>query len=102
MLFLDYTVYFYILLHIGCKNLSKVTRVCPRHPPFKLNGKFVSRPLSSTIDYHFNYIFRFSSIHGFVKPNDQRALNLMNTAAAECMQSFPDIVLAYGESDEMS
>eukprot|EP01147_Barroeca_monosierra_P006592 gene6592-7531_t len=45
---------------------------------------------------------RFSSIHGFVKPNDQRALNLMNTAAAECMQSFPDIVLAYGESDEMS
>ncbi|EGD77187.1 tRNA(His) guanylyltransferase [Salpingoeca rosetta] len=45
---------------------------------------------------------RFSALHEFEKPNDARALELMNEAARECMLAFPDIVLAYGESDEMS
>ena len=45
---------------------------------------------------------RFSAEHGFTKPNDHRALSVMNDAAIECMNAFPDILLAYGESDEMS
>lgn len=45
---------------------------------------------------------KFSSKHNFSKPNDSRALNLMNRAALLVMQEYRDIVLAYGESDEYS
>ena len=38
----------------------------------------------------------------FAKPNDRRALDLMNTAAEEVVKQFVDIVLAYGQSDEYS
>jgi tRNA(His) guanylyltransferase len=38
----------------------------------------------------------------FDKPNDKRALDLMNAAATEVVRSFVDIVLAYGQSDEYS
>lgn len=43
---------------------------------------------------------RFSDAHDFEKPNDVRALDLMNRAAKAVMEEFPDIVLAFGESDE--
>lgn len=45
---------------------------------------------------------RFSSEHDFIKPNDERALRLMDHAAMVVMQEFPDIVLGFGESDEFS
>ncbi|PCH42521.1 tRNAHis guanylyltransferase [Wolfiporia cocos MD-104 SS10] len=45
---------------------------------------------------------RLSSEHGFVKPNDERALELMDHAARDVMNEFKDIVLAFGESDEYS
>ncbi|CAL0305043.1 unnamed protein product [Lupinus luteus] len=49
---------------------------------------------------HFH---RFSEIHEFVKPNDERALNLMNSCAMAVLEEFrPDIVFAYGVSDEYS
>lgn len=38
----------------------------------------------------------------FEKPNDRRALDLMNVAANEVVRSFHDVVLAYGQSDEYS
>ncbi|KAF2768819.1 tRNAHis guanylyltransferase [Teratosphaeria nubilosa] len=38
----------------------------------------------------------------FEKPNDRRALDLMNTCAIEVMRQFFDVVLAYGQSDEYS
>mmetsp|Transcript_14721 Transcript_14721/g.17205 ORF Transcript_14721/g.17205 Transcript_14721/m.17205 type:complete len:275 (-) Transcript_14721:965-1789(-) len=44
----------------------------------------------------------FTTEHGFSKPNDERALNLMNCCAMECVKHFSDIVLAYGQSDEYS
>lgn len=45
--------------------------------------------------------FRFSERHGFVKPNDPLALELMNEAARCVMQEFKgQITLAFGESDE--
>ncbi|KIY43870.1 tRNAHis guanylyltransferase [Fistulina hepatica ATCC 64428] len=45
---------------------------------------------------------RFSDAHGFEKPNDIRALQLMDHAAQDVMNEHPDIVLAFGESDEYS
>lgn len=45
---------------------------------------------------------RFSDEHDFEKPNDVRALRLMNEAAESCLRKFQDIVLAYGQSDEYS
>lgn len=45
---------------------------------------------------------KFSDKHKFQKPNDSRALNLMNKAAATVMEEFKDILLAYGQSDEYS
>lgn len=45
---------------------------------------------------------RFSEVHNFEKPNDDRSLNLMNESAEKVMADFRDIVLAYGQSDEYS
>ncbi|KAG8946994.1 tRNA-His guanylyltransferase [Tulasnella sp. 424] len=43
---------------------------------------------------------RFSDTHAFVKPNDIRALRLMDNAAEDVMRALPDAMLAFGESDE--
>ncbi|XP_066366496.1 uncharacterized protein [Miscanthus floridulus] len=48
---------------------------------------------------HFH---RFSKIHAFEKPNDKNALRLMNACATAVLEKFPDIVFAYGVSDEYS
>ncbi|CAM8995025.1 unnamed protein product [Rhodiola kirilowii] len=48
---------------------------------------------------HFH---RFSEVHGFEKPNDAQALNLMNSCAVAVLNEFPDIIFAYGVSDEYS
>jgi len=45
---------------------------------------------------------KFCDLHGFVKPNDDRAIGLMNAAAMSVMLEFRDIVIAYGVSDEYS
>ncbi|KAI0649201.1 tRNAHis guanylyltransferase [Trametes meyenii] len=45
---------------------------------------------------------RLSTEHDFVKPNDERALQLMDHAARDLMNEFKDIVLGFGESDEYS
>ena len=43
---------------------------------------------------------RFSDLHGFQKPNDLRALQLMDRAAQDVLRTSGDIVLGFGESDE--
>lgn len=43
---------------------------------------------------------RLSDHYAFVKPNDRRALDLMNAAAVEVMKELPDLCIAYGVSDE--
>ncbi|MCJ1402079.1 tRNA-histidine guanylyltransferase 1-like [Xylographa trunciseda] len=43
---------------------------------------------------------KFSSKYGFEKPNDRRALDLMNAAATGVLKELPDICFAYGLSDE--
>ncbi|KAK9451036.1 tRNAHis guanylyltransferase-domain-containing protein [Limtongia smithiae] len=45
---------------------------------------------------------RFSAHYKFAKPNDRRALNLMNHAARAVMEQIPDTTAAYGQSDEYS
>jgi tRNA(His) guanylyltransferase len=45
---------------------------------------------------------KFTSDHGYVKPNDIRGLSLMNHCAAAIMSDWGDIVMAFGESDEYS
>ncbi|KAJ5361781.1 hypothetical protein N7541_002625 [Penicillium brevicompactum] len=45
---------------------------------------------------------KLSDHYGFVKPNDRRALDLMNAAAVEVMKDLPDLCIAYGVSDEFS
>ncbi|EYE99031.1 tRNA guanylyltransferase [Aspergillus ruber CBS 135680] len=45
---------------------------------------------------------KLSGRYSFVKPNDRRALDLMNAAAVEVMKELPDLCVAYGVSDEYS
>lgn len=43
---------------------------------------------------------RFSEVHEFEKPNDEQALNLMNSCAMAVLQEFQDVIFSYGVSDE--
>lgn len=45
---------------------------------------------------------QFSATYSFEKPNDIRALHVMNRAARALMAAFPDVQMAYGDSDEYS
>ncbi|XP_066581041.1 probable tRNA(His) guanylyltransferase [Prorops nasuta] len=45
---------------------------------------------------------KFSDKHEFNKPNDLSALELMNRAAVNVMDTYNEILLAYGQSDEYS
>lgn len=45
---------------------------------------------------------KFSDDHNFIKPNDLRALNLMNYAAYTVVREFHDLLMAFGQSDEYS
>ncbi|RZB60674.1 tRNA(His) guanylyltransferase 2 [Glycine soja] len=82
------------------KKINNVT------PEYVRSFEFDSKLMPSTwivvrIDgCHFH---RFSEIHEFVKPNDDRALNLMNLCAVAVLEKFwEDIVFAFGVSDEYS
>ncbi|CAN9329849.1 Thg1 C terminal domain-containing protein [Alternaria alternata] len=45
---------------------------------------------------------KFTSKYEFVKPNDKNGLDVMNAAAQAVMKELPDLVLAFGNSDEYS
>ncbi|KAL9620481.1 MAG: hypothetical protein Q9160_004950 [Pyrenula sp. 1 TL-2023] len=45
---------------------------------------------------------KFTSRYSFEKPNDARGLGLMNDSAKATLGTLPEIVLAYGHSDEFS
>ncbi|TYJ53922.1 hypothetical protein B9479_005471, partial [Cryptococcus floricola] len=45
---------------------------------------------------------KFSDEHDFSKPNDKRALDLMDAAAQAVLEEYKDVVMAFGESDEYS
>uniref|UniRef100_A0A0D9X6U0 tRNA(His) guanylyltransferase n=1 Tax=Leersia perrieri TaxID=77586 RepID=A0A0D9X6U0_9ORYZ len=46
------------------------------------------------------YEYILQKIHTFEKTNDESALRLMNACATSMLEKFPDIVFAYGVSDE--
>lgn len=39
-------------------------------------------------------------MHKFEKPNHERGLRLMNACACAVLEEYPDVVCAYGYSDE--
>ena len=43
---------------------------------------------------------RLSAKYEFRKPNDRRALDLMNATATAVLREIPDVGFAYGISDE--
>ncbi|RPB28691.1 tRNAHis guanylyltransferase [Terfezia boudieri ATCC MYA-4762] len=45
---------------------------------------------------------KFSARHNFSKPNDPRAISLMNHSATLLLRDLPELLLAYGVSDEFS
>jgi tRNA(His) guanylyltransferase len=45
---------------------------------------------------------RFVETHKYQKPNDIRGIDLMDECAKAVFREMPDIVLAYGQSDEYS
>ncbi|KAK2768333.1 tRNA-His guanylyltransferase [Arachnomyces sp. PD_36] len=47
-------------------------------------------------------LLQLSDKYQFEKPNDPRALDLMNAAAVEVVKDLPDLTIAYGVSDEFS
>lgn len=64
--------------------------------------KWLARPTWQPTIMHQMYLtsHRLSDHYAFVKPNDRRALDLMNAAAVEVMKDLPDLCIAYGVSDE--
>lgn len=57
-------------------------------------------PHSSLPNLELTPARRFSDAHGFVKPNDKPALDLMDRAAQRVFEEVPDVVVGFGESDE--
>lgn len=45
-------------------------------------------------------VTRMCARYGFEKPNDRRALDVMNAAAKAVVSDLPEITIAYGVSDE--
>jgi hypothetical protein len=81
----------------------------PSHQPISSYAKSLktiarskSTDISSFILLSHECDGRLSNFYAFAKPNDQRALDLMNRAATHVVQSIPDITIAYGVSDEYS
>ncbi|KAI9870958.1 MAG: tRNA-His guanylyltransferase [Pleopsidium flavum] len=71
--------------------------------PGELKSKIPNHCLKIDYDAHNGVgIGRQSAKFGFEKPNDRRALNLMNAAAVSVMGELPDVAVAYGVSDEYS
>ncbi|XP_047954574.1 tRNA(His) guanylyltransferase 1-like isoform X2 [Salvia hispanica] len=59
-------------------------------------------PNTIIVHVHARDFCRFSEVHKFEKPNDKKALELMNECATAVLEQFPDIIFSYGYSDEYS
>ena len=45
---------------------------------------------------------QFTRVNQYEKPMDHRAIHLMNTCALHVMKSFPEVLMSYGQSDEIN
>ncbi|KAG6397436.1 hypothetical protein SASPL_143603 [Salvia splendens] len=59
-------------------------------------------PNTIIVRVHARDFCRFSEVHEFEKPNDKKALELMNECANAVLEQFPDVIFSYGFSDEYS
>ncbi|XP_041998461.1 tRNA(His) guanylyltransferase 2-like isoform X1 [Salvia splendens] len=59
-------------------------------------------PYTIIIYVHARDFCRFSEVHEFEKPNDVKALELMNECAIAVMEQFPDVIFSYGCAGEHS
>lgn len=88
-------LYFYrnqcFTLFLELKSLMKDVCLCVKYI-------CTGAPYAPLTFFSFNY--RFSQVHEFEKPNDETALSLMNSCSATVLEEFPDIIFAYGYSDE--
>ena len=91
-------------LEIWLRAQLRASRPCAaRHVHAVSSGRALFPPVRATSfvkDSEPDVRGRFSDVHEFEKPNDLRALELMDHAARSVMEEYPDIVLAFGESDE--
>ena len=80
------------------KGFSKYVR---RGPPIRATHRFTGNVSFLNEQQELtSRDYRFSKKYGFEKPNDRRAIELMNAAAVEVVRQFVDVVVAYGQSDE--
>lgn len=76
----------------------------PRLPPVCITPHFYpTHPIPPSLAHWLTVCSRrFSEAHSFTKPNDRRALELMNASATAILRALPDIILGFGISDEYS
>lgn len=72
------------------------------HSPTRVRDNLLVTVDSISLESTIDVFARFSKRQNFAKPNDRRAIDLMNAAAVEVVKQFTDIVIAYGQSDEYS
>lgn len=73
------------------------SRIHQVHQPSLSQVSDIEKDLES---YKYVFSSRLCARYHFEKPNDRRALDLMNAAAKAVMTELPDITIAYGVSDE--
>jgi tRNA(His) guanylyltransferase len=80
------------------------TQMCLRNFNCRMlyDMEIVLFPQTSSLSTSSHQPSRLSDRYGFEKPNDIRALNLMNAAAMQVMTVLADLTIAYGVSDEFS
>lgn len=61
---------------------------------------FIGTPSYESENLAAESMCRLSSKYKFEKPNHRPALELMNAAAKGMMEELPELILAYGMSDE--
>ncbi|KAK2968683.1 hypothetical protein RJ640_013101, partial [Escallonia rubra] len=91
----------YLLKELGCFR-QEMNKIKPENvKSFQFENKLMPFTwIVVRIDgCHFH---RFSEVHQFEKPNDEQALNLMNSCAVAVAEELNDVVFAYGVSDEYS
>ncbi|KAK9290123.1 hypothetical protein L1049_008288 [Liquidambar formosana] len=73
------------------------------NPEYVKSFQFGNKLMPSTwvvIRIDGRHFHRFSEDHEFEKPNDEQALNLMNSCAVAVLEEFQDIIFSYGLCSE--
>lgn len=94
-------------LELNLDKQSKLKMANSKYEYVRQNEEYLNKSLLSecyiVVRIDGSRFHHFSSVHNYVKPNDKRALDLMNEAALFVVkQYFPNIICAYGQSDEFS